>query len=322
MNNLEKKYRTDKLTLEELLVLRERINGMEDAEIEQYLYNSWLDNNIDTSTVDDELITNIKKNVDETIGKKRPQLSLFIRWTQIAAAILLPVFIILTVYLYKENSLILTDEMIVSTGQAESATITLPDGTVVSLNSQSKLGYLPKAYNKKERKINFSGEGYFVVHKNKDVPFLINAKGLEVKVLGTTFNLSVRHEDSTAILSLEEGSISLLSIQSNKNVTLEKNQIAILDHATGNIIVIYNENVKDKSAWRRGDMVFRNTELVDVIRSIEEQYNVTIKIDYDKCINDAFTGIIPRNDLNEALEIIENSYHLKAIITGKEIFMR
>ncbi|GHS91563.1 hypothetical protein FACS1894174_07040 [Bacteroidia bacterium] len=60
--------------------------------------------------------------------------------------------------------------MIVTTGKAERASITLPDGTVVALNTESQLEYHPKSYNKKERKINFSGEGYFQVYHNKEIP--------------------------------------------------------------------------------------------------------------------------------------------------------
>lgn len=212
--------------------------------------------------------------------------------------------------------------MLVTTGKTERATITLPDGTIVSLNSESALRYLPKDYNKEERKIKFSGEGYFQVHNNKEVPFLINAKGLEVRVLGTIFNLSVRDNDKTAVISLEEGSVFLLSERNKTNVTLKKNQKAILDHSTGKITVISDENIKDVSAWRRGDMVFRNTPLSSVVHTIEENYNVTIIVDCKDCLEDSFTGVLPTNNLNEVLEVIEHSYHLKAVITGKEIMMK
>ena len=83
-------------------------------------------------------------------------------------------------------------------------------GVLVSLNSKSRLIYFPKDYNKKERKIAFGGEGYFQVKRNVNTPFLINAKGLQVRVLGTTFNLSVRDTERTAELALEEGCVSLL----------------------------------------------------------------------------------------------------------------
>ena len=103
---------------------------------------------------------------------------------------------------------------------------------------------------------------------------------------------------------------------------LNKNQKAILDYATGNITVIYDEHIKDISAWRRGDMVFRNTPLSQVIRTIEENYNVRIKIESEVYLNDPFTSTLPVTNLNEVLEVLERSYHLKAVINGKEIFLK
>ena len=319
MKELIDKYRKDGLTPKELSKLRKKAGTMTDSEIEKYISDFWFNDSIDTSLVSYELIEKKKKDIDTVIDRKQFDLSKLIRWSQVAAAILLPVFIFFSVYSYRENRLIISEEMIVTTGKAERAGITLPDGSIVSLNSESRLGYLPKSYNKKERAISFSGEGHFQIFHNESTPFFINAKGLQVKVLGTTFNLFVREMSGTAVLSLEEGRVLLVSTRSNKNVILQKNQKAILEHSTGDITVITEENIQDVSAWRRGDMIFRNMELSQIIRIIEENYNVTIKANCEDYLSDLFTGTLPINDLNEALEIIEYSYHLKAIIKGKEI---
>ena len=151
---------------------------------------------------------------------------------------------------------------------------------------------------------------------------MVNARGILVEVLGTTFNLFVRDKKDFAELALEEGSVMLLSTVSNKKVILRPHQIAKLNHLTGDILVIDDNCIQDKSAWRRGDMIFRNTELLEVIRAIEENYNVKIQVDCKDCLSDLFTGTLPANNLNEVLEIIERSYHLKSIITGKKIHLK
>ncbi|MDR0572990.1 MAG: FecR domain-containing protein [Tannerella sp.] len=322
MNELEPKYRNNRLSSEELAALREKVNVASDSEIELQMYDAWLNEEIDTSFVEDERIKRIKKNVDASVREQKSVFLLLIKWGQIAAAILLPVFILLTAYFYRENNMIISEEMIVSTEKGERAGITLPDGTTVALNWDSKLGYLPKDYNKKERKINFGGEGYFKVYRDKEVPFLINAKGLQVKVLGTTFNLLVRERNNTAELSLEEGSVLLLSTKSNENVILKPNEKAILDQLTGNITVIADENIRNSPAWRRGDMIFRNRELAHILEAIEENYHVKIKVFCENCLEDKFTGTLPLSDLNEALEVIEKSYHLKTEMIGKEIHLK
>ena len=69
-------------------------------------------------------------------------------------------------------------------------------------------------------------------------------------------------------------------------------------------------------------MVFRNTPLSQVIRTIEENYNVRIRIESEVYLNDPFTSTLPVTNLNEVLEVLEHSYHLKAVINGKEIFLK
>jgi ferric-dicitrate binding protein FerR (iron transport regulator) len=323
MNNLIDKYRKDELTPEELSELRKNMNSMAEAETERQLYASWIDGDINVSSVENSTIDKLKGNIDAVIGRKQSGLSSFIRWTQVAAAILLPVSILFSIYFYRENNLIPPGKMIVTTGKGERTSVSLPDGTIVALNMESQLEYHPQSYNKKERKINFSGEGYFQVYHNKEIPFFINAKGLLVKVLGTTFNLSVREKNDYAELCLEDGCVSLLSTQSNKSVVLRKNQKAVLNYqSAGDIIVTDLKNISDVSAWRRGDMVFRNTELSQVIRTIEENYNITIKIDCKDCLTDRFTGTLPVYNLNEVFEVIEHSYHLKAVIRGNEVVIK
>lgn len=322
MNNLIKKYRINQLSPEDLSELKENTNAMDNQDLEKLLLDDWLHEEIDTSSVDDILLQKIKGKIEQEIKPQRNHFSLVLRWTQLAAAILLPVFIVLSFYLYQENTTLLSNEIVIETGLGERASVTLPDGSIASLNSESKLVYLPKCYNKKERNIHFGGEGYFQVKHDISIPFFINAQGLQVKVLGTKFNLLVRKTDRTAELALEEGRVSLLSTHTNKQVILNKNQKAILDYSTGNITVVYDEHIKDISAWRRGDMIFRNTPLSQVIRTIEDNYNVHIKIESEDYLDDPFTSTLPVTNLNEVLEVLERSYHLKAVIKGKEIYLK
>ena len=320
MNDLDLKFRNNKISVAELEQLRMQIKSMSDSELETFLSNSWL-SDVDTSAVKDERMDRIKALIDNKIKKNDKKAIPLIRIAQVAAAILILFFISSTVYLYYENNQLSSEALIVSTGKNERANITLPDGTLVSLNFESELSYSPKLYNKKERKINFSGEGYFQVHKDVERTFIIGAKGMEVRVLGTVFNLSVRNSLNTAELSLENGSVSLQSVITSKKVILKPSQKAILNQLTGEIMVVDEKNIQDISAWRIGDMVFRNTSLQNVIQTIENSYNVNITVNCDSCFNDTFTGTMPISDLNEVLEIIEQSYSIKAYIEGKDIVL-
>lgn len=319
--NLEQKYRQDRLTPNELNELRAKVNSTSDELLEEAICNEWMHDDIDISSVDMQRMDRLKRSIDKKINKKLFVYFKFFKWIQVAAIILLPISIAAIWYLYKENSQLSSEEMVVATGIGEHAKITLPDGTDVNLNAESKLCYIPKTYNKKERQIRFDGEGYFQVRKDKQHPFLINAQGLNVRVLGTKFNLLARKKDASAVLSLQEGSVLFSSLLTGMNVILKPNQKAILNQSTGIIIVKKEENFQDVIAWRRKELVFRNAPLRSVINSIEKNYNIKIRIKTKAYLKDLFTGTLPNSNINEDLEILEKSYHFKSIMTSQEVLI-
>ena len=105
------------------------------------------------------------------------------------------------------------------------------------------------------------------------------------------------------------------------NVILKPNQKAILNQATGVITVKKTENFQDVIAWRRKELIFRNAPLISVINSIEKNYNIKIRIKTEVYLKDLFTGILPNSNINEDLEILEKSYHFKAIMTSSEVLI-
>lgn len=318
MKRLDKKYREDKLTHGELIELREKINSDEIGELESVIESTWMTENIDVSQVDTVQINSMQRSIERVIGEKRSSYHLYIKIARIAATIMLPLFMISSFYLYRENMQLNAEEMVIFTDKGERANITLPDGTRVVLNAETTLEYSPQTYNRKERKIKFEGEAYFQVNKNKNCPFSIDALGLQVKVLGTSFNLLSRKDNRTAELALEEGSVLFTSLKLKKGVALKPKQKAVMSRATGEITVLTQET-KDASAWKRGDLLFRNVKLSDVLKTIESSYGVTIQMNLKENLNDGFTGTLPISDLNEVFEILEKSYHVKATISGKNI---
>ena len=324
MIELIEKYRKNELRVEELVELQEKLRLASDEEIGKQLLDAWKSEELDSApTIDNKSVAQLKRKIDaQRRRSKSVVIRQLVRTAQLAAALLFPIALLTSIYYYRENNLIISDEMTISTGKAERANITLPDGTQVALNAESTLKYHPRNYNKAERKISFAGEGYFNIRSNADIPFVVSANALQVTVLGTVFNLAVRETSPTAQLALEKGKVALLSLRNGQNAMMHKNQKAIINQITGEITLVCDDNILDVSAWKRGDMVFRNTKLAQVIKTIEENYNITIAAECDDCLTDTFTGTLPVNDLNEVLEVLERSYHLKAVLNGKSITLR
>lgn len=314
MDNLEQKYRNDNLTPDELKHLREEVNSTSNARLEDSLRETW--EAAEASSADVHRLDELKTRIDERIFPTKRVTPLYWKVLRIAAAVLLPLFIIATAYLYQKNTVLSQQDFVASTGSGEQVTISLPDDTQVTLNANSRLSYNLSDYNSDERQIRFDGEGYFRVAKNPSSPFSIVAKGLKVSVLGTTFNLRARSSDVTAELSLEEGSVCFQALKTGQKVILSPNQKVILDQKLGTLNVGKERYATDASAWRRGELVFRNVPFAEVLEEIEETYHVSIVMEAggQAYQNDLFTGVLSRTNINEALEVIEHSYHLKATL--------
>lgn len=316
---LEQKYRKDSLTPDELRQLREKVNSTSDACLEDSLQEAW--DTVEVSQADSQRLEELKMRIDRQLFSSGHVMPFYLKVLRIAAAILLPLFMITTIYLYQENATLSEQDFVVSTGEGEQVTVSLPDGTQVTLNADSRLIYNLSDYNSDERRVTFDGEGYFRVAKNPESPFSVNAKGLKVSVLGTTFNLRARSSDTIAELSLEEGSVRFFSLKSGQNVVLSPNQKAVLDQIYGVVTVEDSRYVTDASAWRRGELVFRNVPFAEVLEEIGKVYHVSIIMEAaeQEYQNDLFTGVLSRTDINEVLEVIEHSYHMKAILKDGKI---
>lgn len=317
MEDLQNKYRQGKLSLEELTSLRESVNHLTDDELMIGLQNIWTSEVINTADVNSDQIDNMKKIIDSK-SKLNTQSYFNLRnILQIAAGILLPVFILSTLYFYKENIRMNSNEIKIFTGVGERVSITLPDATIVTLNSESKIAYYPQTFNTDKRQISFEGEGYFQVRKDSKRPFEVKSNGLNIRVLGTTFNLLARKNRENAEVALEEGSVSISSTLTGDIVQLTPSQKAILNLKNGKITVSKEQQIEDASSWKRNELVYRNVSFQILLKSLEKNYGIQIKTEYQADSLDVFTGTIPASNINEALEIIEKTYHLKAFMEGK-----
>lgn len=315
MNGLEQKYRNDTLTPDELAQLRQQVNAMSDDRLEESLREAW--EAAEDCPADGPALDELKKRIDRlAFPPERRLRPLYLKLAGVAAAVLFLLMAGTTAWLYRENRQLSEQDFVCTTGKNEQVTLTLPDGTTVTLNSESKLSYNLSRYRADERRVTFEGEGYFQVAKNPSSPFTVDAKGLQVAVLGTVFNLRARPHDATAELLLEEGSVRFVSLKTGQSVVLSPRQKAILYREPGTLAVDGGSDAVDASAWKRGELVFRNVPLGEVLQTLEEVYGMTFVMEAggEAYREDLFTGVLSRTDINEALEVIERSYHLTATL--------
>ena len=210
----------------------------------------------------------------------------------------------------------------------------LADGSKVWLNAASSLRF-PTAFSGPERRIEFSGEGYFEVEENAAKPFIVssipatagNGRGVEIKVLGTHFNVNSYDDEASIKVSLLKGSVQVAQVNkdditaralknSNAKILKPGEQAEISDSKL--LQVKDDVDMDEVMAWKNGFFSFNNADLQSVMRQLTRWYDVEVV--YEGNIpKRQFEGKMQRNlNLSEVLKIIEtNNVHFK--IKGKKI---
>lgn len=181
--------------------------------------------------------------------------------------------------------------------------IILADGTKVWLNSESSIRY-PTQFNGNTREVELTGEAYFEVVKNKQQPFYVNAKGIEVEVLGTHFNVNAYADEPFIKTTLVEGSVKV-SREDNSVLISPGEQAMAANSETG--IKVLKVDVQQVLAWQQGFFEFTNISLPEIMRQISRWYNIDIKLEDGK-YNERFGGRISKNlNLEKVLELLRTS---------------
>lgn len=311
------RYRHDRLTPAELQELRKQLGATDDGQLSAILQQMWESGDDFSASADPAAVERIRRRVEENARQRG---FFVLRVLRVAAGIMLPVLLATTFYFYRESRAVLDTATEFATAAGERATITLPDGTRVTLNECSRLDYRPAEFNRYRRDLRFEGEAYFRVAKNADVPLRIAGHELSATVRGTVFNLLARNSEATAVLALEEGRVELEAAKSGQRVALTPGQRATLCYCTGSISVASDTAPGDASAWQRRQMVFRHRHLSDVIKEVSRTYRVSVALAGRSPSNaDTFSGTLPTDNLDEALGILRQTYRLNISRNGKRI---
>ncbi|MEO9020956.1 MAG: FecR domain-containing protein [Ginsengibacter sp.] len=204
--------------------------------------------------------------------------------------------------------------------------ITLEDGTRVWLNAKSSLRY-PTVFTGSERKVEISGEAYFEVahlslpNNGKEetaMPFHVDVRGVDVKVLGTHFNIN-GYDDEVAIkTTLLEGSVKITTASSSKMI--KPGEQAQVTPLTGESINIITPDLSEVMAWKNGEFSYTNSDLETIMRQMARWYNVEVV--YRDRISDHYTVNVSDNvPVSQLFKFIEMSGGVHFEIVGKKILV-
>jgi transmembrane sensor len=200
----------------------------------------------------------------------------------------------------------------ISTPKGRQFQLVLPDGTKVWLNAASSLKY-PTRFNGKERRVEITGEAYFEVAKNINMPFIATIPpqpgglgGASVKVLGTHFNINAYANEPSLKTTLLEGSVQVTAGKNGMN--LKPGQQAAISNETNHTIQLINGvDVEKVMAWKNGVFNFNEATLQEVMHQLERWYD--IEVQYEPGVPQLeFVGKMGRDlSLNNVLRGLELS---------------
>lgn len=225
-----------------------------------------------------------KKDLAATTSRRRMSV---IGWWPAAAAVLL---LTLTAFLLWPAG---QQELLVMTNSGEQQQQQLPDASLVTLNAESSISYLPDNWTD-NRVLELNGEAFFEVEEGSR--FLVQSSQGEVEVLGTSFNVYAR-DDGFKVYCFT----GRVAVRQANGVALELRPGQGVSFIDGQREALYSRD-RESPGWTRGETNFRNASPTEVFVVLERQFGVTVS--YDELPNLRYTGPLPHTELEQALQVV------------------
>ena len=204
----------------------------------------------------------------------------------------------------------------ISTPKGGQYQLELPDGSQVWLNATSSI-HFPTSFTGTERRIEITGEAYFEIAKNPNMPFIVTVSNSEVQVLGTHFNINAYNDEDNVKTTLLEGSVRFVN-DGSINILKPGQQAQLTKEGTTK--VVSDVNVDNVVAWKNGMFDFENASIETVMRQLSRWYDV--EIEYKGKTDDLFIAEMRRNiKLSDALKALELTGKVKFDIQDKKIIV-
>jgi len=219
--------------------------------------------------------------------------------------------------------------------------LTLPDGTLVWLNAGSRINY-EKNFGTSFREVSLIGEAFFDVAPNANKPFVIHTARIDVRVLGTRFNVKSYPTEKTTEATLIRGSIEVsVKNKSRDRIILKPNEKLVVSNEdsisrqpaprrkevreSASLVTISkptyerNSGAVIETSWIDNKLIFQDEAFTDLTRQMERWYGVTIRFDSERQEELRFTGIFEKETVQQALDALKLTANFNYSIEGTQI---
>lgn len=268
----------------------------------------------DTDKAWDKLYARFEKDeLLEHNASRELQVNYTKKWYAIAASIIILLSLFTTWMILSNESWL--NKTTYTNNALSPRKITLPDGSWVYLNYQSKI-VCSKSFGNKNRNIKLYGEAFFDVQRNENLPFQISLKNAQVTVLGTSFNV-YQHDDNVEVI-VKSGTVKFTDADLSNTLILEKNERGLLENGQMHKTINHKENYL---AWLNKQLVFKQVPLIDAINDINHAFHAEIIL-ADTSLNQLLiTTNFTQNNLHEVVAAVALAFNLEIQQKGKKYIL-
>ena len=303
----------------------ERKEIFESEESQEMLQQKW-NLSSDYSELDESdknrMLFNIKEQIYENEIAKNNKIKFF-KKIQKYAAIFLIGSLIGGYFLYQNLSEEQVAYITFENPKGETSVFILPDGSKVRLNAESKLVY-PSKFDKNIREIKLQGEAYFEVTKDVKKPFIVKTSEIEIKVLGTSFNVSAFPNEETIEATLVTGKISISDTRLKKS---KKHDFVMYPNHNASFNIKKREFVVDKVdtkkyiSWTEGKLIFEDESFSEIKRKLERKYNVKFVSGTELLNNYKYNITITDESIESILNLLQKTTPIVFKIENDSIYI-
>ena len=202
----------------------------------------------------------------------------------------------------------------------EKSKILLSDGTIVWLNAESKLRYLPD-FNDTIRRIALVGEAYFQVARDSIRPFVVESGGLQTTALGTAFNVRHFAGDSVVVVFLEEGKVNVERTDDPGTSAFLEPGYGVISQVNRSGLQKFADRANLWTGWKDGVLIFDNASIHEVIKTCERWYSVKFSIRGSPPSDWKFTGKFDNENLENVLESLKYGKAFDYTLRDKQVVL-
>lgn len=195
----------------------------------------------------------------------------------------------------------------------------LADGTQVWLNAESELSY-PTRFTGNTREVKLKGEAYFKVTKNAEQPFIVKTKEIDIRVLGTSFNVAAYQTDLTTSVTLVEGSVAVSTENGECHNIVPSEQFSYHKNINNTSIKTVDTNLY--TSWMQGKYIFKDATLYEIFNKLAHWYDFTVEYRNEELQQKRYSLVIDRTiNLHQLLELISYTSDVKMVQLGRNIIV-